>query len=118
MLVLAAAALLATALFQIGRAWTLGFMKNLSVGASTRRWICWLGRGGFLARGVLFAGMALLLFRAGVEERSSEAGGLGQALQSLPPSLQTAVAAGLLLFGLFSFAEAKYRRIDTPPALG
>jgi hypothetical protein len=117
-LVLAAAALLAAGLFQIGRAWTLGFMKNLSVGASTHPWLCWLGRGGFLARGIVFSVMALFLFRAGMEERSSEAGGLGQALESLPPSLQTAVAAGLLLFGLFSFAEARYRRIEAPQALG
>ncbi len=111
MLVAAAVLLFGTGLFQIARAWTLGFMKNLKAAPSGHGWLCWLGRGGFLARGIIFAMMGLLLLRAGLQERSSAAGGPAEALSSLPSGLQAAVAGGLLLFGLFSFAEAKYRRI-------
>jgi hypothetical protein len=112
MLVAAAGLLAAVGLFQIGRAWTASFMRNLAPSGAARDWICRLGRAGFLARGIVFLVMALFLFRAGNEERSSEAGGVGEALGSLPASLQMAVAAGFLLFGLFSLAEARYRRID------
>jgi hypothetical protein len=113
LMVIAGAALLAaTGVFQIARAWTTSFMKSLAPSGSARTAICWLGRAGYLARGIVFLVMGLFLFRAGMEERSSEAGGVGQALSSLPSTLQMAVAAGFLLFGLFSLAEARYRRID------
>lgn len=112
MLLVAAAGLAATGLFQLGRAWSLGFMKNLETGAGRGEWLCWLGRAGFAARGIVFLVMGWLFMRAAMAERSSEAGGLGEALTSLPASLQTAVAAGLLLFGLYSLIEARYRRID------
>jgi hypothetical protein len=42
---------------------------------------------------------------------------MGAALGSLPATLQMAVAAGLLLFGVFSFVEAVYRRINDPQVL-
>lgn len=112
LVLLGSAALAATGLFQIGRAWTTSFMKSLSPSGSARTAISWLGRAGYLARGIVFLIMGLFLFRAGLEERSSEAGGVGEALSSLPSTLQMAVAAGFLLFGLFSLAEARYRRID------
>jgi hypothetical protein len=38
-------------------------------------------------------------------------------LGSLPPTLQLLVAAGLFLFGLFSFVEARHRRINDPRVL-
>jgi hypothetical protein len=114
LMVLAGAAILAaTGLFQIARAWSASFMKSLAPSGSARNAICWLGRAGYLARGIVFLIMGLFLFRAGLEEQSSEAGGVGQALSSLPSNLQMAVAAGFVLFGLFSLAEARYRRIDS-----
>jgi hypothetical protein len=113
LVLLGAAALAATGLFQIGRAWSASFMKNLDPSGEAKNAICWLGRAGYLARGIVFLVMGLFLFRAGIEERSSEAGGVGEALSSLPSTLQMAVAAGFLLFGLFSLAEARYRRIDS-----
>lgn len=113
MVILGAALLAATGLFQIGRAWTANFMKNLSPSGEARGAICWLGRAGYLARGIVFLVMGLFLVRAGLEEQSSEAGGIGEALSSLPSNLQMLVAAGFVLFGLFSLAEARYRRIDS-----
>jgi hypothetical protein len=113
-LVLVAAALLVTGLVQLGKAWTLDFLKHLGCSGDTRLWVGRLGRGGFLARGIVFLIMAWSFWRAGSEGSSSQAGGPAEALSSLPGTLQTLVAAGLLLFGLFSFAEAWFRRIADP----
>ena len=111
LLVLVAAGLLLTGLFQIRKAWTLSFLQHLDGHAGSRSWLCWLGRAGFLARGIVFLIMAWLFWRAGREESSQQAGGIADALHSLPSGLQMAVASGLLLFGLFSFVEARFRRI-------
>lgn len=114
LLVLAAAGLLATGLYQLIKAWKLGFLKYLDADAPGRRWIAWLGRAGFAARGIVFLIVGWFFWRAGVERSADEAGGLGEALALLPPALEMIVAAGLLLFGLFSLVEARYRRL--PPA--
>ena len=113
-LLLAAAALLAAGLHQLGKAWTADFLRRLAARAAARGWIEWLGRAGFAARGIVFLIVAWFFWRAAMAERSNEAGGLGEALAALPASLRALVAAGLLLFGLFSFVEARYRRIATP----
>lgn len=110
-LILAAAALFATGLVQLGKAWSLSFMRPLGGGGEARRWLCLLGRAGFAARGTVFLIIAWFFWRAGREASSAQAGGVAEALRALPSSLQMVVAAGLLLFGLFSFAEAWFRRI-------
>ena len=107
-----AAALVAIGIAQLIKAWKLEFIRHLDVAGETRRWVCWLGRLGYATRGAIFLVTALLFFRAARDHEASEAGGLAEALESMPPTLQTAVAAGLILFGLYSLAEARYRRID------
>lgn len=61
--------------------------------------------------------MAWFLFEAGRDSQAAQAAGMGEALGSLPPRLQLLVAAGLLLFGLFSLVEARHRRINDPKVL-
>lgn len=117
LLLLAAAALVLTGLFQLKKAWSLDFMTDLERGRGRGDWVCWLGRAGYSARGIVFVMMGWFLWRAAVEHRSSEAGGLGEALASLSATPQMAVAAGLFLFGLFSLVEARYRRIHRPHPL-
>lgn len=116
-LILVGLALLGTGLFQLRKAWSLDFMRDLAAHDAGGGWVCWLGRGGFAARGIVFLVMAWFFWKAGSQGSSSEAGGLGDALGSLPGALQMAVAAGLLLFGLYSLVEARYRRIARPRAL-
>jgi hypothetical protein len=78
----------------------------------------WLGRIGYAARGVIFLAVAYLIARAAADEQSTEAGGMEQALDLLTGPLLYAVAAGLMLFGLFSIIEARFRRIhDAPDAV-
>ena len=114
LLIAAAAALALTGVFQIVKAYRCDFLKTMDGAAKAHPWIRWLGRAGYAARGIVFLVMAVFFFQAGREGRSSEAGGLGQALDTLPSALQALVAAGLLLFGLFSFCEARFRRINVP----
>jgi hypothetical protein len=42
---------------------------------------------------------------------------MGEALSWLPTTLQTMVALGLFLFGLFSLVEARFRKINDPHVL-
>ncbi|HEX8526346.1 DUF1206 domain-containing protein [Allosphingosinicella sp.] len=112
MLYAVAAILLGMAVAQFAKAWKMKFMRNLDVGGTTGLWVCWLGRLGFATRGAVFAVIATLFWSAASHSSASEAGGLGDALRSMSPTLKTAVAFGLILFGLFSLAEGRYRRID------
>jgi hypothetical protein len=116
-LILVAIALLGTGLIQLRKAWTLDFMREIAGHDAGDGWVCWLGRGGFAARGIVFLVMAGFFWKAGSESSSSKAGGLDEALGSLPDALQIAVAGGLLLFGLYSLVEARYRRINRPHPL-
>ena len=75
----------------------------------------WLGRAGYAARGVVFLTVGWLLVRAALDHNAAEAGGLEQALDTLRGPMQFPVAAGLLLFGLYSLVEARYRSIHDPP---
>lgn len=111
---LAALGMLAAGVMQIVKAGKCDFMRRLNSGAREPL-VKWLGRTGYAARGVIFAAVALLLARAAIEGRSSEAGGMEQALDLLSDPVRFTVAAGLMLFGAFSIIEALFRRIHEPP---
>jgi hypothetical protein len=113
----AAAILLLTGAYQLVKAIKLGFLKHLDPAVAGKSWIAWLGRAGYLARGVVFVVMASFLWRASRRSDADAAGGMDQALDALPESLQLIVAAGLLMFGVFSLVEARYRRINDPHVL-
>lgn len=93
------------------------FCKRLSCRGGQRRWAMWLGRAGYFGRGIAFLPAGYILLRAGLYARSDEAGGLGAALQSIEQQpfgtpLLLLTALGLVAFGLFAFAEARYRRMQ------
>jgi hypothetical protein len=113
-LVLVAAILLGLAAFQIVKAYRLGFLKHLEPAVAGQAWIAWAGRAGYLARGIVFAMIALFMWEASRQERAAAAGGMEQALDRIPDDWQVLVAAGLFLFGVFSAVEARYRRITDP----
>ncbi|MGV9557021.1 DUF1206 domain-containing protein [Streptomyces sp. NPDC003522] len=95
------------------------YHKHLRLGemsARTRRLLDVTGVGGGAARGLVFAVAGVFAVRAAVEYRPDEAKGLDDTLRSFAdtpagPWLLACVAAGLVLFGLFSFAMARWRKV-------
>ncbi|MFE9444567.1 DUF1206 domain-containing protein [Streptomyces sp. NPDC006602] len=82
----------------------------------TRRLVDVTGMGGGVARGAVFAVAGGFAVRAAVDYEPDKAKGLDDTLRSfadtpLGPWLLVCVAAGLVLFGLFSFAMARWRRV-------
>ena len=74
------------------------------------------GRVGYVARGGVVAVVGVFLIKAAVENDPRESVGIDGALHRLAetaygPSALVVVALGLLAFGLYSFVEARYRRI-------
>ena len=74
------------------------------------------GRVGYVARGGVIAVVGLFLVRAAIQNDPRESVGVDGALHRLAeasygPVVLVAVALGLLAFGLYSFVEARYRRI-------
>ena len=113
LLLYAAAAVAAGACVQqFRKAWTLKFLRHFRPDAARRRWIGWLGRIGYAARGCVFLVIGWLLLRAAQTHSAGVAGGIDDAIGSLPRLVQLAVAGGVLLFGLFSLTEAVYRKIE------
>jgi hypothetical protein len=96
------------------QAYKLGFLKQLDERARGRAWVKWTGRLGYAARGVLFILAGVFYWRAAATENPQAAGGLGEALGALSGWAQLLVAAGLVLFGVFSLVQALYRRITNP----
>ena len=97
---------------QFRKAWKLKFLRHFKPEAANRDWVAWLGRLGYAARGCVFLVIGWLLLRAAQTHRAGVAGGIDDALGSLPRPVQLALAAGVLLFGLFSLTEAAYRKVE------
>ena len=114
LLLVAGAVLIGTGLWQLVKAVKADFLRHLDGRVGSEAWVKWLGRAGYAARGIVFVIIGWSLLQAGLSDSAAPAGGMEQALASLSGTLLTAVALGLLPFGLFSFVEARYRRINDP----
>lgn len=107
---------------QMLRAYKADFMPLLSCDQRTARVVKPLGQAGFAARGMVFVLVGMFFVLAAWHANAMESGGMIKAfrwLQTQPygPWLLGAVALGLLAFGLFSFVQAAYRRIDSDRAV-
>ena len=95
------------------------FMKDLRVrrmSRRTRQVVERLGVIGTTARGVVFGVAGVLIIDAAVTASARKSGGPGKALLALGhrdfgPFLLLAVAAGLLIFGVYGLCEARWRRV-------
>ena len=90
--------------------------KTEEMGPLVKRWITISGVIGHLARMVAFGLIGVFVIKAAVDYAPNKAVGLDGALEKLARQsygtfLLAVVAAGLIAFGIFSIAEARYRRI-------
>jgi hypothetical protein len=93
------------------------FRNRIALTAKPRRWVTALGRAGYLTRAAVISLIGLFLLFAALHADAYEATGLAGALlaikrQSYGGALLAVTAAGLLAFGAYGLAEARYRRID------
>jgi Domain of Unknown Function (DUF1206) len=95
------------------------FLRDLRMGSAspaTRRAVTWFGQAGGLARGVVFLTVGVFLVVAAVEARPGQAKGIDSALRALAhtplgPWLLGLVAIGLVIFGVYSCCEARWRQV-------
>ncbi|WP_369258805.1 DUF1206 domain-containing protein [Streptomyces sp. R35] len=95
------------------------FLRQLETTAMTSRTkqiVTGLGVGGGVARGIVFAAAGIFILIAAIQFDADEAKGVDATLRSftqtpIGPWLLVAVAIGLILFGVFSFASARWRRL-------
>jgi hypothetical protein len=104
--------------FNAYRAFTQKFEEKwyVDLGERTQRVLSAVGSVGLLARFVVFGLVGLFLARAAYEYDPQEAIGLDGALRKLVDgaygeALLGALAAGVLCYAVFCFAEARYRRV-------
>ena len=110
---------IAIALYQGYRGLTKDFLddaKTETMGPATKAWIGWIGLVGYLARMVVFGLVGVFLIRAALDFNPKDAVGLDGALAKLlhqpyGPVLLAVVAAGLIAFAIYSWSDARYRRI-------
>jgi hypothetical protein len=106
-------------LFMVYRALRRKFLDKLdlaSASARVQKAAESLGLAGLASRGLVLALIGGFLLQAAVTFDPKKAKGLDAALKSLAghpfgPLLLVAAAAGLLAFGLWSFVEARYRKV-------
>lgn len=108
---------LVNAAMELRSALSASFMDGLE-GGGHRPAVRTLGRVGHLGRGVAFGLVGLFVLQAALEHDPSESKGLDGALAEVAsrgygPPLLYLLALGFLAFGLYSFAEARWRRIRT-----
>ncbi|HEX5856817.1 MAG TPA: DUF1206 domain-containing protein [Microbacterium sp.] len=99
------------------RGFTRAFEKHLSLPAGTTgKGIVTFGIVGYVAKGIAIGVTGILFMVAAFTNDPAAAGGLDSALHSLAdlpfgPVILWIVGAGLILYGLFCFARARYARM-------
>ena len=107
------------AVYLFSKAYTAKFRQRLNLArlnTRLRRWVVNLGRFGYAALGVVFTIIGIFLIVAALQHSPHEAKGLDSALKELlvqpfGPVLLAIVALGLIAYGVYSFVEARYRRV-------
>ena len=92
-------------------------LETQEMSVAERRWAERIGVGGLLGRMLVFGLVGGFLVRAAVRYDPQQGVGLDAALRevgekSYGPWALTVFAAALVLFGLFSFLQARWRRVD------
>jgi hypothetical protein len=91
-------------------------LRTAEMSPPVRRAVIAFGRVGGIARGIVFGAAGLFLLIAAVTARAHQAKGIDATLRAFTktpagPWLLVLVAVGLVIFGLYSLAEARWRRL-------
>ena len=119
LVILAGLAVVGAGVYNIWKGATRGFRKDLEAGAGSGQVgtaIVAAGAAGYIARGVAFGILGVLIVIAGWAHDPEQAAGLDLALRTLGEQpfgsvLLIIVGIGLLLFGVYSIARARYVRM-------
>jgi hypothetical protein len=95
------------------------FQKHLDTSSMSRRTfeaVRRLGQTGYVARGAVFGLVGVLVIKAAMDHEPGKAAGFDVAMKSVAeapfgPFLLMAAALGLICFGAYCVAEARYRRL-------
>src|SRR5690606_3077142 len=95
-------------------------LKLHQMSRKERTWVTRLAKIGLCARGVVFPLIGYGILRAAMANSAARAQGFGGALREIASKpfgqvLLIAVAAGLVAYGIYMLAVAKYRRLATGP---
>lgn len=110
---------LGVACYLFYKAYSAQFQRRLrltGLSAQLKKGLIFLGRFGYAALGVIFSIIGIFFIVAAVQHNPHEAKGLDSALRTLlqqpfGPLLLGIVALGLIAYGIYSFVEARYRRV-------
>jgi hypothetical protein len=113
----AGAAIIGGGLYLAYQAYRARFLRDLRMGSAsgrTRQVVTWFGTTGGIARGAVFVTIGIFLIVAAIDARPGQAKGIDSALVALArtplgPWLLGVVALGLVLFGIYSCCEARWR---------
>lgn len=111
--------LIGVGIYMIVSAWKRTFMKELDFGSArpaVRRTVERLGMIGGIVRGIVFGAIGVFILIAGVRAKPHQAKGLDSTLRTFAhtpagPWLLVLVAIGLIIFGVYSWCEARWRRV-------
>ena len=100
--------------YHVYKGWAKNFLQDLQEHPGD--WAVHAGRVGYIAKGLALAVVGGLFVVAALREQPSRATGLDGALRTLREAplgtgLLTAVAAGLVCFGVYCFARSRYARV-------
>ncbi|WP_374316162.1 DUF1206 domain-containing protein [Microbacterium sp.] len=117
LLILVGLIILAVGIAFVVRGFTRAFEKHLDLPAGTaRKGIVAFGVVGYVAKGVAVAVTGVLFVVAALTNDPESAGGIDSALHTLAalpfgPLILWIVGGGLIVYGLFCFARARYARM-------
>lgn len=114
LILLAGVVVIGIAVYQVYRAYSGKFQKDVnasSLTASQQQLVYRTGQVGYTARGIVLGIIGYFLVQAGQQSRAGAVGDTGEAfdfLAAMGPAVLGAVATGLVAYGLHMLVQAKY----------
>ncbi|MBB3949746.1 DUF1206 domain-containing protein [Aureimonas jatrophae] len=104
---------------QIGKAYTGSFLRFVSLPPAQAAWMTIVCRMGLVARGIVFAAIAVLLLTGASRWNAAHPPGLEDGLEEIGSwpygwLLLSATGAGLIAFGIYAIILARYGHIRSP----